>query len=62
MKAYLVWDAEATEGVVFLSYNDARYAATGKSLRQDTSEIADYFRLNVPDEQIFKIKDIEISE
>ncbi len=68
MKAFLVWNIESDEGLVFTDKHDARYAATGKlssnmmGVSTIASEWRDCYAFDDP-ERIFPIIkiDVEIS-
>jgi hypothetical protein len=70
MKAYLVWNDEAKEGVVFSDAGDADYAATGFRTIQSgytlgVSTLADEFREMYADDDEdiqFKVIEIELPE
>jgi hypothetical protein len=59
MKAYLVWDNEQAEGVIFAEYEEAKFAATGWAVREMVSPLADDFRKNVGDD-VFKVRVVDI--
>lgn len=70
MKAYLVWNDETKEGVVFGDAGDADYAATGFRKIQSgytlgVSTLADEFREMYADDDEdiqFKVIEIELPE
>lgn len=61
MKAYLVWNDEAKEGVVFSDADDADYARSGFRTTQGVSTLADEFReIYAEDDEGIEFKVIEI--
>lgn len=60
MKVYLVWNDDTAEGMVFSDQDNAKYAATGLAVKPEVSAMADDFRNNVCDRDVFDIKAIEI--
>lgn len=59
--AYIVWNHDAEEGVVFADYGDAKYAATGRTSGMGVSSVADAWRdIYAEDGAKFEIKQIEI--
>jgi hypothetical protein len=61
MRAYLVWNENAEEGVVFADENDAIYAATGMNVGFGVSTLADEWRETYgEDDEQYEVKEIEI--
>ena len=60
MKVYLVWNDETAEGMVFADQDNAKYAATGWAVKPEVSAMADNFRNNVYEGDVFEINTIEI--
>lgn len=60
-QAYMVWNEDAQEGVIFDDYKDAQYAATGKAQGLGVSTIADAWRDTYgEDGEQYAIKAVEI--
>lgn len=59
MKAYLVWDNEQAEGVLFAEYEEAKFAATGWAAREMVSPLADDFR-NIVGNEVFEVRIVDI--
>ena len=61
MKAFLVWNKEAGEGVVFSDRNDAVYAATERAESFGVSTLADEWRgVYGESGEKYEVREIEI--
>jgi hypothetical protein len=62
MKAYWIWNHETREGIIVENYNDAAYAATGKSPKLEVSPSVIVFRNTVLDDDILTIQTVDMPE
>jgi hypothetical protein len=62
MKAYWIWNQGSREGIIVESYNDAMYAATGKSPKLEVSPTVIVFRNTVLDDDILTIQTVDMPE
>jgi hypothetical protein len=62
MKAYWIWNQGSREGIIVENYNDATYAATGKSPKLEVSPTVIVFRNTVLDDDILTIQTVDMPE